>query len=249
MIFLSCVCYSFVRVCLFVPCGHLLGKDWPFSSCLWCITVSLSLSHWYPGSGVVLDFIDFWYLHSYLLNIFLLQQQQNLGRRFGTSKMHLSPKVAFADVRSKAVVLFLLIRGWLLLPLWDSVIVLCIVVRYFVSILVLQSSRWGRKSWLLCFVCLPGVSWLLYGYSSRCYGFVCRLWLWYFLIILTYYLGKGLPFGSFVWDVVLCFIHSVCLIGLSQWDQGHGLRANECIFSEKRYTNDISFYVFTNYVG
>ena len=24
-------------------------------------------------------------------------------------------------------------------------------------ILVLQSSRWGRESWLLCFVCLPGV--------------------------------------------------------------------------------------------
>ena len=45
---------------------------------------------------------------------------------------------------------------WLLLPLWDSVIVLCFVVGYFVSILVLQSSRWGRESWLLCFVCLPG---------------------------------------------------------------------------------------------
>ena len=24
--FLSCVCYVFVRVCLYVPCGHLLGK-------------------------------------------------------------------------------------------------------------------------------------------------------------------------------------------------------------------------------
>ena len=26
MFFLSCVCYAFMRVCLFVPCGHLLGK-------------------------------------------------------------------------------------------------------------------------------------------------------------------------------------------------------------------------------
>ena len=26
MFFLSCVCYAFVRVCLYVPCGHLLGK-------------------------------------------------------------------------------------------------------------------------------------------------------------------------------------------------------------------------------
>ena len=26
MFFLSCVCYAFVRVCLSVPCGHLLGR-------------------------------------------------------------------------------------------------------------------------------------------------------------------------------------------------------------------------------
>ena len=25
-VFMSCVCYAFVRVCLYVPCGHLLGK-------------------------------------------------------------------------------------------------------------------------------------------------------------------------------------------------------------------------------
>ena len=48
----------------------------------------------------------------------------------------------------------------LLLPLWESVIVLYFVVRYFMSILVLQSSLWGRESWLLCLIGLPGVSWL-----------------------------------------------------------------------------------------
>ena len=89
-------------------------------------------------------------------------------------------------VRSMALVLLLLIRCWVLLPLWDSVIVLCFAVRYFVSIQVLQSSRWGRESWLLCFICLPGVSWLLCRSSLRCHGFVCSLWLWYFLIILTH---------------------------------------------------------------
>ena len=52
---LSCVCYIYVRVCLYVLCGHLLGKGWPLGSRLWCLTVSLSLSHWYPGPGVVLD--------------------------------------------------------------------------------------------------------------------------------------------------------------------------------------------------
>ena len=36
--------------------------------------------------------------------------------------------------------------------------------------------------------CLPGVSWWLSGSSSRCHVVVCSLWLWFFLIILTYYL-------------------------------------------------------------
>ena len=34
---LSCVCYVFVRVCLYVLCGHLLGKGWPLGSRLWCL--------------------------------------------------------------------------------------------------------------------------------------------------------------------------------------------------------------------
>ena len=67
---LSCVCYVFVRVCLYVLCGHLLGKGWPLGSRLWCLTVISSLSHWYPWSGVVLDCIDSWSLHPYLLFIF-----------------------------------------------------------------------------------------------------------------------------------------------------------------------------------
>ena len=103
--------------------------------------------------------------------------------------MHLSPPVALAAVRSKAVVLLLLTFCLVLLPLWESVIVLRFVVRYFMSILVLQSSWWGRESWLLCLICLPGVSWWLSDSSSRCHRVVCSLWLWYFLIILTYYLG------------------------------------------------------------
>ena len=66
--FLSCVCYVFVRVCLYVLCGQLLGKGWPLGSSLWCLTVNLSLSHWYLGSGVVLNCSDSWSLHPYLLS-------------------------------------------------------------------------------------------------------------------------------------------------------------------------------------
>ena len=77
--------------------------------------------------------------------------------------MHLSPPpppppVAKAAVRSQAVVLLLLIFCLLLLSLWESVVVLCFVEHYFMSILVFQSPWWGKESWLHCFVCLPGIS-------------------------------------------------------------------------------------------
>ena len=48
------------------------------------------------------------YSDALFIQIKRFQQQQNLGRRFGTSKMHLSPPVAQAAVPSKAVVLLLL---------------------------------------------------------------------------------------------------------------------------------------------
>ena len=70
MLFLSCICYAFVRVCLLMPCGHLLWKCWPLGSRLWCLIVKLSLFHWYPGSGVVLDCIDSCSLPSFLLYFF-----------------------------------------------------------------------------------------------------------------------------------------------------------------------------------
>ena len=60
-----------MRVCLYVLWGHLLGKGWPLASRLWCVTVSWSLSHSYPGSGVVLDCIDSWSLHPYLFCYFV----------------------------------------------------------------------------------------------------------------------------------------------------------------------------------
>ena len=66
--FMSRFCYAFVRICLLMPCGHLRGKGWPLGSRVWCLIVKLSLSHWYPGSGVVLDCIDSWYLPSFLLS-------------------------------------------------------------------------------------------------------------------------------------------------------------------------------------
>ena len=49
----------------------MLGKGWPLGSRLWYLILTLSLSHWYPGSGVVLECIDSWSLPSFLLLILL----------------------------------------------------------------------------------------------------------------------------------------------------------------------------------
>ena len=77
------------------------------------------------------------------------------------------------------------------------------VVRYFMSILVLQSSWRGRERWLLCLICPPGVLWWLSGSSSRCHGVVCGLWLWYFLIILTYYICCQRSSSTAAWRVTM----------------------------------------------
>ena len=73
--FCSVLCLlCFVRVCLYVllficaswsPAGKGLTSWLSFV----VSSVSLSLSHWYPGSGVVLDCIDSWSLQPYLLHL------------------------------------------------------------------------------------------------------------------------------------------------------------------------------------
>ena len=114
----------------------------------------------------------------------------------------MAPKVASVAVRSKAVVLLLLTFCLLLLPLWESLTVLCFDVRYFMSILVLQIILMGKRelvallnlsSWCLVMVerlflavpwgCLrfvivvfPDQTHLLFFHSKRiCIGFVLFL--------------------------------------------------------------------------
>ena len=68
---LSCVCYVSVHVCLYVLCGHLLGNGWPLGSRLWCLLwvcyFPIGILGQVCGSGVVLDCIDSWSLHPFLL--------------------------------------------------------------------------------------------------------------------------------------------------------------------------------------
>ena len=53
LVFIMPLCAS-VYLCRVVTCWERAD----LLVCLWCITVSLSLSHWYPGLGAVLDCID-----------------------------------------------------------------------------------------------------------------------------------------------------------------------------------------------
>ena len=74
--FLFCVCYAFVHVCLYV----LVVTCWEraLGSRLWCLTVSLLISHRYHWSGVVLDCIDSWSLHPYLLSMSNMRGNQGI---------------------------------------------------------------------------------------------------------------------------------------------------------------------------
>ena len=54
LVFAMSLCAS-VYMYLVVTCWEKVDL---LALALWCLTVSLSLSHWYPGSGVVLDCID-----------------------------------------------------------------------------------------------------------------------------------------------------------------------------------------------
>ena len=68
--FCSVLCLlCFVRVCLCVLCGRLLGGGLTSWLSFVVSSVGLSLSHWCPGSGVVLGCVDSWSLQPYLLYI------------------------------------------------------------------------------------------------------------------------------------------------------------------------------------
>ena len=61
---LLCLCVRLFICALWSPAGKGLTSWLSFV----VSTMSLPLSHWYPGSGVVLDCIDSWFLHPYLLH-------------------------------------------------------------------------------------------------------------------------------------------------------------------------------------
>ena len=79
----------------------------------------------------------YWTINAVLMT-FEANKSINLILKLGSTCFKINK--AWAAVRSKAVVLLLLTFCLLLLPLWESVIVLCFVMRYVMAVLVLQSS-------------------------------------------------------------------------------------------------------------
>ena len=66
VLYLLCLCARLFICALWSPAGKRLASKLSFV----VSTMSLSLSHWYPGSGVVLDCIDSRSLHPYLLLLY-----------------------------------------------------------------------------------------------------------------------------------------------------------------------------------
>ena len=72
-------------------------KGLPLGSRLWCLIVKLSLSHWYPGSDVVLNFIDSSSLpSSFTLNYLIAKHY--LSNILSTQKKQICPGDLFTQL-------------------------------------------------------------------------------------------------------------------------------------------------------
>ena len=107
----------------------------------------------------------------------VLQQQQYLGRRFGTSKMHLSHKWLLWLL--SVLMRWFCFCCWFVVNCYSHCVIFLIVLFWcalLVYILVLQLSRWGREScfFLLCLStwCLIIVVWLFLTMPWVCLQFV-----------------------------------------------------------------------------
>ena len=82
-----------------------------------------------------------------------------------------------------------------------------VVVQYFVAFPDLQSSRWGRESWLLYFVVFRMSCSVIVLYRG-CRGLVCSMCLWHFLG--SYSLINDVPNFVFSYCVVVGSKPSSC---------------------------------------
>ena len=111
---LLCLCARLFICALWSPAGKGLTSWLSFV----VSTVSLSLSHWYPGSGVVLDCIDSWSLHPYLLFLTLLAKIK-ISRKFPDLHYCICMKSLFNTLNARYIFMtFLFCRYFLTLMFW-----------------------------------------------------------------------------------------------------------------------------------
>ena len=107
-------------------------------------------------------------------NIFVLQKQQNLGRRFGASRIHSSPQW---------IRLLPVLKRWFCCV--DSLLIITPILGFYNCSIFCYAVLCVHCSFAIILKGKRGLVVLL-SFASRCHGFVCSLWFWYFLIILTY---------------------------------------------------------------
>ena len=135
--FVDLLCFCSV-LCLLCLCAHLFicalwsppGKRLTSWLSFVVSAVSLSLSHWYPGSSVVLDCIESWSLHPYLL-VFV-----RLSRLFSAALWSPAGKG---------------LTSWLLFAMFNCVFVAfqCGVLGQVWYLIASIPDRWRLKSFLL----------------------------------------------------------------------------------------------------
>ena len=133
-----------------------------------------------------------------------LLEQQNLGRRVGTSKIHLSPLVTLAAVRSKAaVVVDSLLIVTPIAGFCNCSMICCALLCVHSSFAIISMGKRELVT-LLCLSswCLVDVVWLFLAIPRVCLQLVivvfpdhnhflflvCGMWLWHFLVIIICFL-------------------------------------------------------------
>ena len=155
MIFVCC-CFHFVLslgLVHFSLChsmvGNHLAQEKIADCCTYSIYVFICVSFLVNGLGANgMSFVPLYFMVTWLSTYFALHLQNYLSNIWAMFHTNVSPTRSQGQrsnqyflIQSKRQQVLLLLTFCLsLLPLWESVIVLCIVVRYFMSILVLQSS-------------------------------------------------------------------------------------------------------------
>ena len=171
---------AWVNVLRIIAEFRILRPTFYGSSRLWCLTVSSSLSHWYPGSGVVGT-----------LQVFKIWFKPNIYVSWSTSEL----RMRLTPFKPSSKIFYWPFQGGTsfvdLLCFCSVLCLLCLCERLFICALWSPAGR-GLTPWLsfvvsICeFVTFPLISWVR-----------CGTWLYRFLIFARLLTLKSSGFSKF----------------------------------------------------